>query len=195
MEAVADCLVACALKQESAALKQHLGPICQHLVTGLGAKRTRRSLESYFSRNSPRLFVFTGTAGQLDPKLKMGDVVLPEAWGLRDGRRYPADSGLIERLRDHGWEVSDLGLTVKTPVIRKQAREDLHRLEGASICDLECAIALEVAESHGIAGLAPKVISDTAESGFLAFWSEFDKNMLRLADYLKMLIQLLDPPP
>ncbi len=193
MEAAADCLVACALKQESAALENQLGPICQYLVTGLGAKRTRQSLESYFSRSNPKVFVFTGTAGQLDPKLKMGDVVLPEAWCLRDGSRYPADSGLIEQLRGQGWEVSGLGLTVKTPVIRKQAREDLYRLEGASICDLESAIALEVAGRHGIAGLAPKVISDTAESGLLAFWSEFDENMLRLSDYLKKLIQLLEP--
>ncbi len=191
MEGTADCLVACALKQESAALESQLGPICQHLVTGLGAKRTRQALESYFILHRPRIFIFTGTAGQLDPKLKMGDVVLPEAWCRGDGSRYPADSGLIKQLRGQGWEVSGLGLTVKTPVIRKKAREDLYRLEGASICDLECAVALDVAGRYGIAGLAPKVISDTAESGFLTFWSEFDENMLRLSEYLKELIHCL----
>ena len=191
MKAEVDCLVACALKQESAALREHLGPMCQHLATGLGAKRTRQSLENYFSTNRPKLFVFTGTAGQLDPGLSMGDVVLPEAWSLLDGRRYPADSGLIERLRGQGWEVSSLGLTVRRPVVRKRAREELYRLRGASICDLECAIALEVAARHGIAGLAPKVVSDTAESGFLAFWSEFDQNMVRLSDYISRLIPSL----
>ncbi|MDA2926877.1 hypothetical protein MYX78_06535 [Acidobacteria bacterium AH-259-G07] len=181
-------LIACALRKELSALRGHLQVECRFLVTGPGAKRTRTKLDKIFQSELPSLFVFTGTAGQLDPSLRMGEVILPEEWCLKDGSCFPADPDLTDKLRKHGWDVSGRGLTVSVPVVRAKSRLSLYRKSGALICDMESAAALQVASRYRVPSLAPKIVSDTSDSGVRAFWSEFDNNMDRLARYLEELI-------
>ncbi|MCY3774796.1 MAG: hypothetical protein OXH11_02320 [Candidatus Aminicenantes bacterium] len=186
-----DCVVACAMKKESKILRERLGTRCTHLVTGLGMNRTRAALESYLGTRSPSILVFTGTAGQLDPGLKMGDVVFPERWCLQTGGCFESDPALVAFLRERGVRVSGAGVTVRIPVIKKQDRERLHRSRGASICDMESAAVLEVARSHGVPAVAPKVVSDTAETGILGFRREFEANVARLSQYLDGLLRIV----
>ena len=184
-----ELLVACALKQESTALQGRLQVDCRFLVTGLGAHRTRKSLESTFQSEPPSLLIFTGTAGQLDPSLGLGQVVFPEEWCLKDGSCFPADADLTSMLREgDGWEIEGRGLTVSTAVLRAKSRLALYRKFGARICDMESAFALQVASRYGVPCLAPKIVSDTAQSGMSIFWREFDSNMDQLAKYLDNLI-------
>ncbi len=183
-------LIACALKQESTALQQRLQVTCRFLVTGLGAHRTGKSLEKTFQSEPPSLLIFTGTAGQLDPCLSMGQVIFPQDWCLEDGSCFSADVELTSLLRDRdGWEIKGCGLTVSTAVLRAKSRLALYRKFGARICDMESAVALQVASRHGVPCLAPKIVSDTAQSGIRAFWSEFDTNMDQLAKVLDRLIE------
>ena len=188
MPAAGGTLVACALQREVAALRRHLETDCSFLVTGVGARRTRARLEKHFRAQTPSLFIFTGTAGQLDPALSMGQVVCPEAWCRKSGDCFPADAKLIAGLRGLGWEIAGRGLTVSFPVVRARSRRRLHQRFGACICDMEAAAALEVAAAFRIPCLAPKVVSDTAASGLLAFWSHFDANLRALAEYLQRLL-------
>ena len=184
-----ELLVACALKQESTALQGRLQVDCRFLVTGLGAHRTRKSLESAFQSEPPSLLIFTGTAGQLDPSLGLGQVVFPQEWCLKDGSCFPADAELTSLLREgDGWEIEGCGLTVSTAVLRAKSRLALYRKFGARICDMESAFALQVASRYGVPCLAPKIVSDTAQSGISVFWREFDSNMDQLAKYLDNLI-------
>ena len=182
-------LIACALKQEVTALRERLQVDCRFLVTGLGSHRTRKSLEETFQSESPSLLIFTGTAGQLDPYLSMGQVIFPQEWCLEDGSCFSADVELTSLLRDRdGWEIEGCGLTVSTAVLRAKSRLALYRKFGARICDMESAVVLQVASRHDVPCLAPKIVSDTAQSGISAFWSEFDSNMDQLAKYLDQLI-------
>lgn len=189
-----DLLVACALDKEVEILRRHLSHPCEYLVTGMGRRRTQENLELYFRSRKPSLFLFTGTAGQLDPALEMGRVFFPQTWCLEEGPCFEADGGWVEGLRRQGWEISGRGLTVRFPVARKKARFELYRKHGASICDMEGAVALKVATAFRIPALAPKVISDTAESALVAFWTYFDANMLKLAAYLNRLLGDLTAP-
>ncbi len=193
MPAAGGTLIACALQREVATLRQHLRANCEFVVTGVGARRTRAQLEKHFRAQAPSLFIFTGTAGQLDPALTMGQVVCPEAWCRKSGDCFPSDTELVERLRGLGWEIAGRGLTVSFPVVRAQSRRKLHQRFGACICDLEAAAALEVAAAFQIPCLAPKVVSDTSASGLPAFWSHFDANLRARAKYLDRLLASVNP--
>lgn len=183
-------VIACALKRESTALQERLQADYRFLVSGFGAHRTRKSLEEACQSEPPSLLIFTGTAGQLDPSLGMGQVIFPQEWCLEDGPCFSADARLTSLLRDRdGWEIEGCGLTVSSAVLRAKSRLALYRKSGARICDMESAVALEVASRHGVPCLAPKIISDTAQSGIRAFWREFDSNMDQLANYLEKLIE------
>ena len=59
---------------------------------------------------------------------------------------------------------------------------------------MESAAAMMIAAHYKIPCLAPKVVSDTAESGLLAFYRYFDQNVSLLADYLDLLIPRISYP-
>ena len=189
---MAGILIGCALKREREALQRNLGDNCRYLATGLGGGRTRATLAKYFATQRPSLFIFTGTAGQLDPSLARGEVILSESWCRKDGRSVSTDRELAARLRGLGWKISGRGLTVSIPVLRKKSRLKLYREYSARICDMESAVAMTVAAQFKIPCLAPKVVSDTAGSGWLFFWKHFDDNMRRLARYLEPLLACFD---
>lgn len=169
-------------------MRRYSGRPCRFVATGLGARRTVGSLTRLFEKERPPFFIFTGTAGQLDPHRAMGEVLLPRSWTFEDGRQYAIDTALLEGSADADWSLCELGLTVAQPIFR--ARTRLHHFNqlGASICDMESAAVLETAARFGIPCLAPKVVSDTAESGLTAFYSEFEANLKKLARYLDRLL-------
>jgi len=184
-------LVAGAMEREVSTLQSLLKCDCLFLVTGVGTSKTERSLHQYFRSKLPSCLIFTGNAGQLDPTLQLGQVVLPEEWCLEDGSCFRVNRGLAERLRKQNWKFSRRGITVSTPVLRKKSRLSLHERWGAQICDMESAAAIKVALAYGVPCLAPKIVSDTADSGIRAFWSRFEEHMMELAGYLDRLITLI----
>ena len=185
-----ELLIACALKKELKALRKRLQLKCHFIVTGVGFQKTVASLENYFQRERrPAFFVFTGTAGQLDPSLEIGEIVLPEEWCIQDGPCFSVDEKLVAELRQDGWKIEGRGLTVARPVLKAKSRMLLHQQSKALVCDMESAGALQVARKYDIPSVAPKVISDTANSGVRAFRDEFDNNIDRLADYLEKFIR------
>lgn len=190
VECEEELLIACALKKELKALRERLRLKCHFIVTGVGFQKTVASLENYFQRERrPSFFVFTGTAGQLDPSLEIGEIVFPEEWCIQGGPCFSADEKLVAELRQYGWKIEGRGLTVARPVLRAKSRMLLHQQSGALVCDMESAGALQVARKYDIPSVALKVISDTANSGVRGFWDEFDNNIDRLADYLEKFIR------
>ncbi|MGH9341633.1 MAG: hypothetical protein ACRD1R_19120 [Acidobacteriota bacterium] len=191
-----DLLIACALKKEAAALRRHIDSDCEIIATGLGRQTTQLSLQEYFARRQPSLFIFTGTAGQLDPSLEMGQIVCPEIWELSNGpmsgkEEVVLDKSVLQSLQSIGYQASGRGITVGWPVLRAQDRLRLFERTGASICDLEAVAALKTAADLSIPALALKVVSDTHESGILGFWRNFDTNMRTLANHLSRLIGVI----
>ena len=184
-------LIACALEKELAALKGRLKGDCQFLATGLGAQKTYYTLKKHLRGARPSILLFTGTAGQLDPSLRLGQIVFPAEWCFQRGPCFSADIRLASILKKQGWTIEGRGLTVRSPVLKKKSRELLFRKFGALACDMESAAALQVATEHQLSCLAPKIISDTANSGMIKFWTEFENNMNLLAQYLEELLKFL----
>ena len=188
---MSELLVACALKKEERGLRKKLAERSQILVTGLGVDRTLRTLEKTFEEQKPACLVFTGMAGQLDPSVELGEVILPQEWQLESGTNFPVELGLAKQLRNSGWEVAGRGVTVSTPVVSRKKRVRLYEETGARVCDMESAAAMMIAASFKVPCVAPKVVSDTADSGLLAFYRHFDRNIELLAEYLDRLITIL----
>lgn len=161
-------------------------------TTGLGRRRTSANLSRLLESDRPDLLIFTGTAGQLDPRLRMGQVVLPRRWAFADGDGYavnmetvvwpPGESPVV---------VEDLGLTVARPVVRARSRLKLYRDHGAAICDMESASALQAAAVRRVPCIAPKVVSDTADTGLGEYWRAFESNMHNLTAALSQLLRLV----
>lgn len=174
-------LIACALKKEAGELRKRIGFSYHIEVTGLGPDRTLRNLEECFARVEPAALIFTGVAGQLNPDFKLGQIVYPEAWCLESGTRFEVDPDFKSRLLEHGIPVKETGITVRKPVVREASRLKLYRETGASLCDMESAAAMMISASFGIPCIAPKIISDTGQSGMLGFYRHFDRNMEKMA--------------
>lgn len=195
-------LVACALKRECSILRRQLIVSSQaglaparldFLVTGIGVVRTEQSLHRYLSDNCSdlSLVIFTGTAGQLDPSLHMGDTLCPKSWALTTGEEFQVAAPVVDDLRARGVDVAGRGLTVTRPVLRASSRARHFRQTGARICDMEAAGALRMATLCGLPCIAPKVVSDTADSSAFAFWAHFEANMIRLSEYLSRMLGAL----
>ena len=123
-------LIACALKKEERGLRKHLGTENRVLVTGLGVDRTLRSLEKEFDKNRPSCLLFSGMAGQLDPKVQLGEVLLPEEWRLESGTSFFVDERLARAINEAGFELSGTGLTVSRPVASRKKRIRLYEENG-----------------------------------------------------------------
>lgn len=188
MECSKEILIACALKKEAKVLREALGLPAQILVTGLGTDRTLNTLERTFEQGVPKVLLFTGMGGQLDPELALGDFVFPRTWRFESGTGFDVPQSLADSLTALGYPIEGVGITVRRPVVRAAARLRLFTEEGARICDMESAAAMMISSSYKIPCLAPKVISDTKDSGMLAFYSSFNKNIERLAESLAPLI-------
>lgn len=184
-------VIACALKKEAGAIRKVVGFKYHVEVTGLGPDRTLKNLEEYFEQSKPSALIFTGVAGQLNPDLLMGQIVYPEAWRLESGTRFEVDENLRECLLAKGIPVTGTGITVRKPVVRKKNRLRMFRETEASICDMESAAAMMIAESYRIPGIAPKIISDTSESGMLDFYRHFDTNMKQMAEATAHLAKIM----
>jgi len=179
------CLVACALGRESRALNfpaEHWQ--VRFITTGMGGSTTARRLRTELENFPPSMLIFTGVAGALSPELALGQVLLPRVWALEDGRRFVGSPQLLERLETSRALLTDLGLTVRRPVLRPQSRLRLHQETGAEICDMEAARALEIAQQFGVPALSIKVVSDTAESSLADFWRDLGQNLEQLSSRL-----------
>ena len=184
-------VIACALKKEAGMLRKTMGFKYRIEVTGLGPDRTLKNLEKYFEQENPSALIFTGVAGQLNPEFQLGQIVYPETWCLESGTRFDVDENLKDRLLEHNVPVIETGITVRKPVVREKKRLQLFKETGASVCDMESAAAMMIAESYGIPSIAPKIISDTGKSGMLDFYRHFDKNMKQMAEKTAELARIM----
>ena len=189
-----EILIACALEEELNVLRGCLPDSLQFLRTGLGSNRSRRRLEQRIRQRRPSAIIFAGTAGQLDPGVKLGAVIFPERWCFGDGRCYEQSSQLIPFLAARGFPTQGVGLTVSRPVLREGSRLRLHAESRALICDMESAGILAAARELQVSTLALKVVSDTANSGIAGYWREFNSNMERLGKYLRQMIRVISTP-
>lgn len=185
-------LVACALGPETRQLKRITQAPVDWLTTGLGTRRTRRTLDQHLASQRVDLLLFTGTAGQLNPEIPLGRTVFPETWLEQDsGHSFPCHPDTLEKLAEGGLVPTGTGLTVSTPVATHTARLQLHQSTSADICDMEATAALAAALAAGVPAAAFKVVSDTGDRALLHYFRTFRTCMRQLAGDLEQVVGCL----
>jgi len=110
------------------------------------------------------LVVSAGVCGGLDPALRVGDLVLPEAVINADGLRLPITGSEVQRAAAAGGGPARTGImaTANSSVATPEAKAALRAATGALAVDLESAAILEAAAAHGCSSLVVRAVSDDA---------------------------------
>ena len=110
------------------------------------------------------LVVSAGVCGGLDPALRVGDLVLPDAVINDGGVRLPVTASDTQRAAAKGVAHARTGVlaTVSQAVATPEAKTALHAATGAVAVDMESATILEAAVAHGCSSLVVRAVSDDA---------------------------------
>jgi adenosylhomocysteine nucleosidase len=122
------------------------------VCAGIGGEAGRRATEAIIQLYKPALLLSVGFAGALDPRLRVGNILVPAFLiDANDGNRFETRSGS--------------GAVLSSPFIAGAAQKaKLAKAYGAEAVDMEGAAVGRGAQSHGIPFMAVKSISD--EVGF-----------------------------
>ncbi len=160
------------------------GTVCL-LKTGVGPERAASRLELVLSQLQPEEILTVGYAGALDPRLRIGDLVIAQKasilGGADDGRR-----ALDELALSGSWSLSpgakleaaavEAGLTPCSGAILTsrhiigdpQQKQLLYRRFGAAAVDMESGALARTAAGKGVPYGCVRAISDDAADEFLA---------------------------
>ena len=119
---------------------------------GIGAEPARRAAEAVIALYSPALIYSAGFAGALDPRLKIGDVIVPRRV-IDAGDGSSVDTGHGEGL-----------LVTYSAVASPEHKQRLAASYGAHAVDMEAAAVARAAEARGVQFAAVKAISDESNS-------------------------------
>jgi len=141
------------------------------LVSGMGSVRAERGAQKLISKGV-RALLSWGIAGGLDPRLRAGDLLIPEIIVDSSGRRFEADPrwrrALHEGLalgegRQQATPGAALVLVQSERVVRtRAAKRELHRSSGACGVDMESATVAAAAQAAGVPFVALRAVCDTA---------------------------------
>ncbi|HET8577093.1 MAG TPA: hypothetical protein VFO18_08350 [Methylomirabilota bacterium] len=115
-----------------------------------------------------RLIISAGTCGGLDPRLRPGDLVIPESVLSPSGELYNVTPSQHRRAlgaaatRVRGATRSGLLITTRDVVGTPDAKAELHARTGALAADLESAVILARAAATGCISLVVRGVSDGA---------------------------------
>jgi hypothetical protein len=114
------------------------------------------------------LIVSAGICGGLDPRLRPGDLVVPESVLASSGELYNVTPSQHRRAlgaaarRVRGATRSGVLVTTRDVVGTPEAKAELHARTGALAADLESAVILARASATGCASLVVRGVSDSA---------------------------------
>lgn len=120
----------------------------------------RERLEAALGRAAPAAhgIISIGIAGALAPGLRPGDWVVADAVG-----EIPADPGWAARLAEALGARRGSIAGADVMIAEASGKAALYRATGALAVDMESHVAASVAERHGLAFAAARVISDAAD--------------------------------
>ena len=145
--------------------------------TGIGKDYALSALEKVLNRANPSLILSIGYAGGLDPKLKVGDVVLADHVlkinkALMDVGSYPIDLKQLELLEGLACSkkiVVHRGklITVDQVVNDSTVKQELGSRYNALAVDMETAALVAHASEKKISFLSVRAVSDTVEQSLV----------------------------
>jgi adenosylhomocysteine nucleosidase len=123
---------------------------------GIGAAAARRATEAVIVGFAPKMVYSAGFAGALDPRLKVGDLVIPE----RVINAGDASSTVVN---------GGSGVLVSFgSVASSEQKAKLRESFGAHAVDMEAAAVARAAEARGVTYAVVKAISDEMDFDFPA---------------------------
>lgn len=144
--------------------------------TGVGKDCALNALEEVLNRVNPSIILSIGYAGGLDPKLKVGDIVVADRV-LEDtqsnrGIGYTIGSDLlshVEALPPPDGVTLHRGplVTVDEPVTDPESKRALGTRHGAIAVDMETSVLIARATGEQIPFLSIRAISDTADQSLV----------------------------
>jgi adenosylhomocysteine nucleosidase len=132
-------------------------PPCEVTVihTGIGLERASATMQTLLEYRVPDLLISTGFAGGLDPRLRVGDIIVAENY---------TDPDVLMRYFDVLKTCWIGELVTKAHVVENLAeRRELLQGTGASAVDMETSVIAAFCRTHHIPLLSLRVISDTAD--------------------------------
>ncbi len=130
---------------------------------GLGAALLPGRWELLVSGFTSPLVISAGSCGALAPGLEAGDVVIPESVLDPGGRRLnvtPGAHATAVEVAEGAW--TGLLLTSRDVVATPETKASLREESGAFAVDMESALIVAWASSHGCPSLVIRAVSDTA---------------------------------
>lgn len=146
---------------------------------GIGPVAASEAIRRLLAEAKPCLLVCAGFAGGLEPRLRVGDLVLAENFTSPE---------LLARA-SRGAAVGAL-VTHSAPIETIEAKAALARESGALAVDMETAVVAEACRAAGVPLLAVRVISDAADTALPVPFEEWfdierqDPRRWRLLKYL-----------
>ena len=142
-------------------------------VTGAGREACHRALPAELDRLRPARVLQLGIAGALDPRLRVGDVVvarwkggggwpMPRSGGRGDTDQGPAPVGAAPRSRPAFRVLPGRIASRDEPVVEAALRRRLRDRLGADCVDMETEHVARICRRRGMPLLAVRGISDTA---------------------------------
>ncbi len=133
-------------------------------LCGMGPAAAREAAEGLKAQGAAALVSF-GFAGGLDPALRPGDLLLPEA--IHTDHAWPVDlrwrDCVRQRLPEYVRASSGVLASSEAVLTSAEEKEELAAVTGASAVDMESGAVAEVAASAGLPFLAIRAISDPVE--------------------------------
>ena len=129
-------------------------------VTGVGIKRARAGASLVVQKFSPSLIIYTGLSGALDPKLRIGDIVLGRSIvSLRKNESKALGSSIKENLRGF---IEGPILTENRFIHTAELKNELFSKSRALVVDMESWGAAQALEQSATPLICVRVVSDTA---------------------------------
>ena len=145
--------------------------------TGIGKDCALSALEKVLSRANPSLILSIGYAGGLDPKLKVGDVILADhvleiKTGLTNVGSYPIDLKRLKSLEGLACPKKivvhrGILITVNQVVDKSSAKQELGSRYNALAVDMETAPLVAHATHNNLSFLSVRAVSDTVEQSLV----------------------------
>jgi adenosylhomocysteine nucleosidase len=143
------------------------------LITGMGAAATERALAWALRETNPlgrpARVVCAGFCGALVDGLEVGALLQPDEVVAGRGTDWQSVLPLmVGRIANPSSPLRGRLVTVQHPVLRRQARRELHQRCGAVAVDMESFTAVRLCRQAGVPLLCLRAVSDTAEASFPA---------------------------
>ena len=131
-------------------------------ISGVGIKRARNCTRTLLQKFRPESIVSAGFAGALNPRLKVGDLVIPD-WVM--SLKAENKVFLTNKLPYLAFNYTNGGLLTENSFISNRGKKlDLFIETSADIVDMETWAVAEAVREKNIGLISVKVVSDTAGS-------------------------------